>query len=119
MEKKIKELLLTNSLLLFGSQIEENQIQFQITRKDVEGDFTLVTFPFSKLMCCSPADAAEKIGEFLKTHLAEIEKLEVINGFLNICLNDSYWIEQLNEIQKSENFGFSSPNSKPLYMVEY
>ncbi|MFY7667435.1 MAG: arginine--tRNA ligase [Crocinitomicaceae bacterium] len=119
MEKKIKELLLTNSLSLFGSQIEENQIQFQITRKDVEGDFTLVTFPFSKLMRCSPADAAAKIGDFLKTHLTEIEKFEVINGFLNICLNDSYWIEQLNEIQKNENFGFSAPNSKPLYMVEY
>ncbi len=119
MEKKIKDLLLTNSLSLFGGQIEENQIQFQITRKDVEGDFTLVTFPFSKLMRCSPADAATKIGDFLKTHLAEIEKFEVINGFLNICLNDSYWIEQLNEIQNSENFGFSTPNSKPLYMVEY
>jgi arginyl-tRNA synthetase len=119
MEKKIKDLLLTNSMALFGSQIEENQIQFQITRKDVEGDFTLVTFPFSKLMRCSPADAATKIGDFLKSQLAEIEKFEVINGFLNICLNDSYWIEQLNEIQKSENFGFSAPNSKPLYMVEY
>jgi arginyl-tRNA synthetase len=119
MEKKIKELLLSNSMSLFGSQIEENQIQFQITRKDVEGDFTLVTFPFSKLMRCSPADAATKIGDFLKTQLAEIEKFEVINGFLNICLNDSYWIEQLNEIQKSDNFGFSAANSKPLFMVEY
>jgi arginyl-tRNA synthetase len=119
MEKKIKELLLSNSMSLFGSQIEENQIQFQITRKDVEGDFTLVTFPFSKLMRCSPADAATKIRDFLKTQLAEIEKFEVINGFLNICLNDSYWIQQLNQIQKSENFGFSAPNSKTLYMVEY
>lgn len=119
MEKKIKDLLLTNSIALFGSVIDENQIQFQITRKDVEGDFTLVTFPFSKLMRCSPADAASKIGEFLQTHLSEIEKFEVINGFLNICLNDTYWIEQLNEIHKSENFGLNAPNSKPLFMVEY
>lgn len=119
MEKKIKELMLANSLTLFGSQIEESQIQFQITRKDVEGDFTLVTFPFSKIMRCSPTEAAAKIGDFLKSQLAEIKKIEVINGFLNICLNDSYWVEQLNEIQKSENFGFSTPNSKPLYMVEY
>jgi arginyl-tRNA synthetase len=119
MEKKIKELMLANSLTLFGSQIEESQIQFQITRKDVEGDFTLVTFPFSKIMRCSPTEAAAKIGDFLKSQLAEIKKFEVINGFLNICLNDSYWVEQLNEIQKSENFGFSTPNSKPLYMVEY
>lgn len=119
MEKKIKDLLLTNSIALFGNVIDENQIQFQITRKDVEGDFTLVTFPFSKLMRCSPADASSKIGEFLQTHLSEIEKFEVINGFLNICLNDTYWIEQLNEIHKSENFGLNAPNSKPLFMVEY
>lgn len=119
MEKKIKDLLLTNANVLFGCQIEEKQIQFQITRKDVEGDFTLVTFPFSKLMHCSPVDAANKIGDFLKNELNEIDKFEVINGFLNISLNESYWIEQLNEIQKIENFGLNAPNSKPLYMVEY
>ena len=119
MEKKIKNLLITNSTTLFGSQIEESQIQFQITRKDVEGDFTLVTFPFSKLMRCSPAEAAGKIGDFLKSQLTEIKKIEVVNGFLNICLNDAYWIEQLNDIQKSENFGLNVPNSKPLFMVEY
>ena len=75
MEKKIKNLLITNSTTLFGSQIEESQIQFQITRKDVEGDFTLVTFPFSKLMRCSPAEAAGKIGDFLKSQLTEIKTL--------------------------------------------
>lgn len=119
MEKRIKELLLLKSSTIFGCQIEESQIQFQITRKDVKGDFTLVTFPFSKLMHCSPADAAKKIGEFLQSNLSQIENFEVINGFLNICLNDSYWIEQLSEIQKIEKFGFSQPNTKPLYMVEY
>lgn len=119
MEKRIKELLLLKSSTIFGCQIEESQIQFQITRKDVKGDFTLVTFPFSKLMHCSPVDAAKKIGEFLQSNLSQIENFEVINGFLNICLNDSYWIEQLSEIQKIEKFGFSLPNTKPLYMVEY
>lgn len=119
MEKRIKELLLINSSIIFGSQIEESQIQFQITRKDVEGDFTLVTFPFSKLMRCSPSEAASKIGSFLKSQLVEIEKFEVVNGFLNLSLNDSYWIDQLNEIHEDRNFGFSTPNSKPLFMVEY
>ena len=70
-------------------------------------------------MHCSPVDAANKIGDFLKNELNEIDKFEVINGFLNISLNESYWIEQLNEIQKIENFGLNAPNSKPLYMVEY
>ena len=119
MEKKIKDILIENSLTIFGSQIDESVIQFQVTRKDVEGDFTLVTFPFSKLMSCAPAEAATRIGNFLKGQLAEIDKFEVINGFLNICLNDSFWVEQLNQIHQEENFGFSQPNTKPLYMVEY
>jgi arginyl-tRNA synthetase len=119
MEKQIKELLIANALDLFGSKIDETLIQFQVTRKDVEGDFTLVTFPFSKLMRCSPSDAASKIGNFLKNQITEITKYEVINGFLNLSLNDSYWLKQLELIQKEENFGFSKPNSKPLYMVEF
>jgi len=119
METKIKDLLINNSIELFGCQIDESIIQFQLTRKDVKGDFTLVAFPFSKLLKCSPVDAATKIGEFLKNHLPEIENFEVINGFLNIILNDNYWINLLNEIKEIEDFGFTEPNSKPLFMVEY
>ncbi|MFY7943212.1 MAG: arginine--tRNA ligase, partial [Crocinitomicaceae bacterium] len=119
MEKKIKDLLINNSIDLFGSQINDSQIQFQLTRKDVEGDFTLVAFPFSKLLKCSPAEAATKIGEFLKNQLPEIDNFEVVNGFLNIILNDNYWINLLNRIKGNEHFGFSEPNSKPLLMVEY
>jgi arginyl-tRNA synthetase len=119
METKIKDLLINNSIELFSCQIDESIIQFQLTRKDVKGDFTLVAFPFSKLLKCSPVDAATKIGEFLKNHLPEIENFEVINGFLNIILNDNYWINLLNEIKEIEDFGFTEPNSKPLFMVEY
>jgi arginyl-tRNA synthetase len=119
METKIKDLLINNSIELFGCQIDESIIQFQLTRKDVKGDFTLVAFPFSKLLKCSPVDAATKIGEFLKNHLPEIENFEVINGFLNLILNDNYWINLLNEIKENEDFGFTKPNSKPLFMVEY
>jgi arginyl-tRNA synthetase len=91
METKIKDLLINNSIELFGCQIDESIIQFQLTRKDVKGDFTLVAFPFSKLLKCSPVDAATKIGE----------------------------INLLNEIKEIEDFGFTEPNSKPLFMVEY
>ena len=119
MENIIKELLINNSLTLFGSRIDESIIQFQVTRKDVDGDYTLVTFPFSKLMRCSPAESANKIGNFLQKELSEIKKFDVINGFLNICLSDSYWVDQLNQIRSNDDFGFSIPNSKPLFMVEY
>lgn len=119
MENKIKALLLDNSESLFGTQIQENLIQFQLTRKDVEGDFTLVVFPFSKLMKCAPADAAKIIGEFLLNQLPEIEKYSVINGFLNLSLNDTYWFEKLKNIAQTKNYGYALENSKSTIMVEY
>ena len=119
MENKIKALLIENSENLFGTKINEKQIQFQLTRKDVEGDFTLVVFPFSKLMKCAPAEAAKKIGEFLLSKIDEIEKFEVINGFLNISLKDSYWIDTLKAMVQTANYGYAPENSKPTIMVEY
>ena len=119
MENKIKALLIENSENLFGTEINEKQIQFQLTRKDVEGDFTLVVFPFSKLMKCAPAEAAKKIGEFLLSKIDEIEKFEVINGFLNISLKDSYWIDTLKAMVQTANYGYAPENSKPTIMVEY
>lgn len=119
MEHKIKQLLIDNAHQLFGDAIQESLIQFQKTRKDVEGDLTLVTFPFSKLMKLSPEDAAHKIGDFLVIHLPELSGFTVIKGFLNIVFRDSYWLEQLKTIHSTENFGFAQPNSKPTVMVEY
>ena len=119
METKIKRLLLDHSETLFGSQINESLIQFQLTRKDVDGDFTLVVFPFSKLMKCAPAEAANKIGTFLINQIEEIEKFEVINGFLNLSLKNSFWINTLKSICQTENYGYAPSNSKPMIMVEY
>ena len=62
MEAAIKNVLLENAEALFGLTIDEKLIQFQKTRKDVEGDLTLVVFPFAKVLKCSPVDAGEKIG---------------------------------------------------------
>lgn len=119
MENKIKELLVANSTILFGQQIEGNAVQFQQTRKEFEGDLTLVVFPFVKLLRTSPVEAANKIGQFLKENISEIKCYEVVQGFLNISLEDSYWIQTLSEIQNTANFGFSPANSKETVMVEY
>lgn len=118
MEQKIKALLLENSNTLFGSTVSESMIQFQPTRKDVEGDLTLVVFPFVKLLRCKPEDAGQKIGVFLKEKIEEIQSFDVLKGFLNITLSDQYWLNQL-ETSLVTNFGFSAPKSKPLVMVEY
>lgn len=119
MENQIKKLILDHSNELFGQEISENQIQFQKTRKDVEGDLTLVTFPFVKMMKTSPEQAGEKIGEFLQNHLSELDSFNVIKGFLNIILKSEYWLEQLKSFHKNENFGLAAEPSGETYMVEY
>jgi len=119
MEENIKELLLTNATAIFGVLVDENTIQFQKTRKDVTGDLTLVIFPFVKLLKTSPAEAGEKIGNFLKERIPEISSFEVVSGFLNFTISDQFWLNKLNSVSKNEKFGFAEPNSRPTLMVEY
>lgn len=119
MEQHIKAILLANFEATFQCAIDEKMIQFQLTRKEFEGDITLVVFPFSKLMKSSPIDAANKIGELLQDKIAEIESFNVVQGFLNIVIAPSYWLRQLGEMNKEAKFGFQEANSKPTMMVEY
>jgi arginyl-tRNA synthetase len=118
MEKQIKELLLEHSIKLFGSQISDNLIQFQPTRKDVDGDLTLVVFPFVKILRCSPEQAGEKIGMFLSDKIDEISSFEPVRGFLNISLSDVYWLQRA-KTTVSNDFGMKPEGSAPLMMVEY
>jgi arginyl-tRNA synthetase len=119
MEIHIKELILGSATTLFGQEIDEQMIQFQVTRKDVEGDLTLVVFPFVKLLRCSPLEAGQKIGDFIQQHVPEVEKCIVVNGFLNIVFSKKYWLTQLNEVYCTDAYGFSPKGSKPTIMVEY
>lgn len=119
MESIITKCILDNAKQLFGDNIPGKLIQFQKTRKDVEGDLTLVTFPYTKLLKVSPEQAGEKIGAFLQSEIAEIAEYNVIKGFLNIVLSDDYWIKILNEANQKEKFGFSTNPSGQTFMVEY
>jgi arginyl-tRNA synthetase len=119
MEEKIKQLLLNNAETIFGQEINENLVQFQKTRKDVNGDMTLVTFPYVKMLKTSPEKAGEMIGEFLKENVAEIEAYEVVKGFLNLVLTDKYWIDMLHDIEEDEDFGYAKEQSGKSTMVEY
>ena len=119
MENKIKQLLLQHSIELFGIEIEESLVQFQQTRKEFEGDLTLVVFPFVKIMKSSPNEVASKIGDFLVGKIQEIARYNVVQGFLNILLTDQYWVDQLRLIRTSSNYGFSEQASKGTVLVEY
>ena len=119
MENIISNALLTNAQHIFGSEIDASAIQFQKTRKDVRGDLTLVLFPYIKLLRCKPAEAGEKIGNFLVEHLDFIASYEVIGGFLNLIVTDDYWFDRLVAINNEASFGRQTANSKPTIMVEY
>ena len=119
MEQHIRQALLAAAPELFGAPISESLIQFQITRKDVEGDLTMVVFPFVKLLRCSPQEAGEKLKTWIEANVPGVSHCIVINGFLNIVLTDAYWLAQLSQIQMSPNYGLAPHNSKPTVMVEY
>jgi arginyl-tRNA synthetase len=119
MEQKIKKLLIENSELLFGTIVEEKLVQFQKTKKELEGDLTLVIFPFVKMLRCNPQEAGVKIGDFLAQNTDFISRYEVVSGFLNLIISDDYWVEELNAIQKTQHYGYALPNSASTVMVEY
>ena len=119
MENTIKSVLLKNAESFFGTKIEEKNIQFQVTRKEFEGDLTLVAFPFAKLWKVSPQDAAQKLGGILVESIEEIEKFNVIQGFLNLVLKADYWKKQLKLSENNPRFGWCEPNSKGTLLVEY
>lgn len=119
MESIITKCILDNAQKLFGQTIPETLIQFQKTRKDVDGDLTLVTFPYTKFLKSSPEETGEKIGIFLKDEIKEISGFNVIKGFLNIILSDDFWIKALKKANADEQFGFVNKDSGRTYMVEY
>ena len=116
---------------LYGQQPVEKTIQFQKTRKDFEGDFTLVVFPLLRASKKPPEQTAEEIGAYLKENVTQISNFNVIKGFLNLSIDKSFWISYLLDVSKQESFGqvgakkdpktvlieYSSPNTnKPLHL---
>ena len=114
---------------LYGAEVEERLIQTQATRKEFEGDITLVTFPLLKTSHKGPEQTAEEIGSWLKERCPEVESFNVVKGFLNIKFSLSYWSNIFRSISAAEDFGtlpptgkrvmieFSSPNTnKPLHL---
>lgn len=102
----------------YGMDIDA--IEFQPTRKDFEGDITLVVFPMLRQIKTAPAQLAENIGAYLKENVAEVSNYNVVQGFLNILINDTYFIEFFNSIKDQEDFGILLPQTDARgLMVEY
>lgn len=106
---------------LYGLKEAPESISIQPTRKDFEGHYTLVVFPYLKVSRTKPALTAEAIGEELKKQYGDlIKEYNVVNGFLNITLSDVFFAKQLLEDLEVQDFGTQkAQKDAPLYMVEY
>ena len=114
---------------LYGAEMDQSAFQVQVTRKEFEGDYTLVVFPLLKVSKSNPEATGNAIGEYMKGHFSEIASYNVVKGFLNISFSILYWNELFEGIASAEDFGqlaptgrtvmveFSSPNTnKPLHL---
>jgi len=111
---KIKNAL----LVLFDVSIEK--IEFQTTRKEFEGDITMVLFPLLKQIKSNPVELGNKIGTYLVENVDEVERFNVVSGFLNIVISNQYYVDFFNEIKEDQQFGFVTPNANDkAIMVEY
>jgi arginyl-tRNA synthetase len=99
-------------------KLDIDQIEFQETRKDFEGDITIVVFPLLKLIRGNPVDIANKIGEYLLEHSEIVVQFNVVKGFLNLVISDAYYVDFFNGISKGSNFGLVSAQDHAI-MVEY
>ena len=105
---------------LYGSDVAENQVQLQKTKKEFEGHLTLVVFPFLRISRKKPEDTAAEIGAYLKEHTKLVASYNVIKGFLNLSIASEAWIDLLNIIHADEKYGFKPvTESSPLVMIEY
>ena len=105
---------------LYGADFDTTKIQLQKTRKEFEGDFTLVVFPFLAISKKRPEETAQEIGEYLKNSLPIISSFNVVKGFLNLAIAPSYWVELLKHIDATDKWGTTPvTEDSPLVMVEY
>ena len=114
---------------LYGAAVNPSDLQVQVTRKEFEGDYTLVVFPLLKISHSAPENTGNAIGEYLVSNVPEIQGFNCVKGFLNILFSDIYWKEMLLSMVEDADYGqlpptgrnimveFSSPNTnKPLHL---
>ncbi|WP_430927277.1 arginine--tRNA ligase [Polaribacter marinivivus] len=114
LETKVKE----GFLALY--EIEIPSVEFQATRKEFEGDITVVVFPLLRYKKGNPAQIADDLGNYIIKNVAEVTNFNVVKGFLNLVIDDSFYINFFSDIYKNNNYGFVNPNANErAVMVEY
>ena len=119
LEQNIQVLVKDAVKALYGVEASDAQIQLQKTRPEFEGNLTVVVFPFVKLARKAPAQVAEEIGEWLVANgEGLVAKYNAVQGFLNLVIDDAFWVKQLEAIDACENYGRQADRNQ-LMMVEY
>lgn len=120
MENQLKNAVVAAVEQLYGNAPAESQITLQKTKKEFAGDWTLVTFPLLKISHKNPAQTAQEIGEYLKANVSIVADYNVINGFLNIVLQQGSWLDTLGKMDADANYGLVPvTENSPLVMIEY
>lgn len=117
-ENTIVQQIKSAVLALYQTDINVDSVIIQETRKEFEGQVTAVTFPFTRISKKTPEQTGTEIGEFLKENVKEVADFNVIKGFLNLSIADSYWIDELLTKVHGHDFG-QSPSNGQKVMVEY
>lgn len=105
---------------LYGQEVAEKMVQLQKTKKEFEGNLTLVVFPFLKISRKKPDETAREIGEYIKQNCEAIADFNAVGGFLNFVIDKKAWIALLNEMNQNEKFGEKPlTEASPLVMIEY
>jgi arginyl-tRNA synthetase len=113
LSKHIKQAFIT----LYNTPLET--VEFQSTRKDFEGDITVVTFSMLRTINMNPAQLGESLGSYLFEHVDEVVGYNVVKGFLNLVISDAYFMAFFQSVNTNPTFGFVSSSSEQAMMVEY
>jgi len=117
LQNKLSEHVKQSFQKLFNKNLET--VEFQATRKDFEGDITIVVFPMLRLVKMNPVQLGQALGDYLIEHAQEVSDYNMVKGFLNLVISNDYYLDFFNGIKDHPNYGFKSQLDDKAIMVEY
>ncbi|PLX03156.1 MAG: arginine--tRNA ligase [Marinilabiliales bacterium] len=118
-ENTLSDLLSESVKSLYNSELPSNLAQVQKTRSEFEGDYTIVVFPLLRMSKKNPEQTANEIGEYLQNASEIVDSFNVVKGFLNLSISDSYWLDFFENNRKSTSFGKEKTKDQQALVIEY
>ncbi|KAA6299915.1 MAG: Arginine--tRNA ligase, partial [Candidatus Ordinivivax streblomastigis] len=119
-ENKLADAIINGIKTLYGQDVLPEQVQLQKTRKEFEGNFTLVVFSFLSISKRNPEQTAHEIGKYLQQNESAVATFNVVKGFLNLTVDSDLLVDLLNHVYTDEYYGLTAvTDTSPLVMIEY